>query len=304
MFRSFLLLVGGLASLSAVPMFAQDPALGQKYGYGVHAYFSGDYPKAYEQLTAAIQVGSKDPRVFYFRGLAYLQLGRGPEAAQDFQQGADLESKDTNKFYNVSKALERVQGAPRVELENYRVHARMALYGEEERLRKARYEAIQREESRVVREQSAGSPETIKTPEPAAAPTAEPADPFAGTEENSAPKAVKKPSKPTKKPAAEKAAAEKPAAEPAETKKPAAAPAAATEDPFAGPVTKPAEKTEAAKPSGDDPFAAEPAKPADKAKAPATEKKPAEAKKPVEEKNPAEKKPAEKKAATDDPFAT
>lgn len=246
MCRSFLLLVGGLAWLSVVPLFAQDPAFGQKYGHGVHAYFSGDYPKAYEQLTAAIEAGSKDPRVFYFRGLAYLQLGRGPEAAQDFQHGANLEAKDANKFYNVSKALERVQGSPRVELESYRVHARMALYAEEQRLRKARYEAIQREESRVVREQSAGSPETIETPEPAA----EPADPFAGTEESAAPKAATKPSK----------SAKKPAAAPAEPKQPAAAPAATVEDPFAAPVAKPAEKPEA----------------------PAAEKKP-------EEKKPAEK---------------
>ena len=40
MFRSIVLLVGGLASLSAVSLFAQDAVLTQEYGSGVHAYFT------------------------------------------------------------------------------------------------------------------------------------------------------------------------------------------------------------------------------------------------------------------------
>ena len=190
MFRSIVLLVGGLASLWANSLPAQDAILGQKYGQGVHAYFSGDYSQAFEQLTAAIEGGSKDPRAFYFRGLTYLQFGRPQEAKQDFQKGADLESRDVNKFYDVSKALERVQGPARTELENYRVEARMAVMQQVERLRKARYEAIQREESRVLRELPPAPPEPIKTPEPAAEPAAETAaDPFAAPEEKPAPKA-------------------------------------------------------------------------------------------------------------------
>ena len=46
MFRSIVLLVGGLASLWATSLPAQDAVLGQKYGQGVHAYFSGDYSQA------------------------------------------------------------------------------------------------------------------------------------------------------------------------------------------------------------------------------------------------------------------
>jgi hypothetical protein len=278
MFRRIVLLVGGLALLSPALVPAQDAILGQKYGNGVHAYFSGDYPKAYEQLTVAIQGGSSDPRVFYFRGLAYLQLGRQQEAAQDFLKGAELESRDVNKFYNVSKALERVQGSDRVALETYRAQARMAVFEEVERLRKARYEAIQREESRVLRQEPA---EIIKTPEPAGAPAAEaaaeaaPADPFAGTEEKPALKAIKKPSKVGKKMAVDDAT------EGAAEKKPLAADA----DPFAIPAMKPAEKASAAKaatekkeaaaPANEDPFAAEPAKPVEKAKEPAAKAAPA-----------------------------
>ena len=249
MFRSIILLVGGLALLCASSLFAQDAVLGQKYGLGVHAYFAGDYAKAYEQLEATIAGGSKDPRAFYFRGLTYLRLGRGPEAIQDFQKGAELESRDVNKFYSVAKALERVQGPARIEMEKYRVDARMAALEEAERMRKARYEAIKRDEARVLREQTiipTPSPESAKGAEAAAQPSAE-IDLFAPPEDKSAPGVEKKPARaatPAKKPAAGpgKKAAEPPAAP-------------AADDPFA---TPPAEKTEPAKP------AAEEKKPAEK----------------------------------------
>lgn len=184
MFRSIVLLVGGLASLSTASLLAQNVVLGQKYGQGVHDYFAGNSLKAYEQLTAAVEGGSKDPRVYYFRGLAYLKLGRGPEAVQDFRKGSELETSDVNKFYNVSKALERVQGFSRVKLERYRVDARMAAMDRAAKLRKARYEAIEREESRVLRIQSLAPPEPIAEPNPA--------DPFAAGIEKPETKAAKK----------------------------------------------------------------------------------------------------------------
>ena len=246
MFRNIVLLLGGLALVCASSLFAQDAVLGQKYGLGVHAYFAGDYQKAYEQLAAAIAGGSKDPRAFYFRGLTYLRLGRGQEAIQDFQKGAELESRDTNKFYSVAKALERVQGAARLELEKYRVDARMAALEEAERMRKARYEAIKRDEERVLREQAlAPAPESAKGAEAAAQPAAE-VDLFAAPEDKPAPSAEKKPARtqPGKKAAAES------------KKKPAEAAAPpATDDPFA---PKPGEKAGPAKP------AAEEKKPAEK----------------------------------------
>ncbi len=155
MFRTFVLLVGGLACLWSATSQAQEAVLLQLYGKGVHEYFSGDYAKAFEQMTAAIAAGSRDPRVYYFRGLAYLKLGRTPEAEMDFRKGAELESRDVNKYYNVGRALERVQGSDRQLLESYRVQARMAAFQESEKIRKARYEAIRREEARVLQQQAA-----------------------------------------------------------------------------------------------------------------------------------------------------
>ena len=283
MFRSIVLLVGGLASLSTVSLFAQDAVLTQEYGSGVHAYFTGDSMKAYERLTAAIQGGSKDPRAFYFRGLAYLKLGRAQEAAGDFRKGAELESKDINRFYNVGKALERVQGSARLELENYRVDARMGVLEQLEKLRKERYEAAQREEARVMREQAAAAPETPEVvPSPPAESSSNPFD---------APDAGAKPEK--------KGAAENPFDQSAKPAKPAGkAPAkkgglidaVGKAAGSAASGKKPAEKKPAAeKGSGDDtdPFG----EGAAGGKKPAAEKAPA---KPT--------KPAEKKPDSDDPF--
>jgi hypothetical protein len=273
MLRTIVLLVGGLASLSAVSLFAQDAVLGQEYGSGVHAYFMGDSQTAYERLTAAAQGGSKDPRVFYFRGLTYLQLGRPQEATMDFRKGADLESKDINRFYNVGKALERVQGSARLQLEDYRVDARMAALEQAERIRKARYEAMKREEDRVLREQSLAAPEG---PEVVPPPAAESDNPFA------APAAT---APPDKKGAETKPAAKKPDAD---------------EDPFAPAKSsdKAADKRPPAKKADEKKAAAEddPFKPA-----PADEKKP-DAKKPDAKKPVAPAKPGKTPDKEPDPF--
>ena len=294
MFRSIVVLVGGLASLGAVSLFAQEAVLGQEYGAGVHAFFAGDYAGAYEQLSAAIQGGSKDPRPFYFRGLACLNLGRGPDAAIDFRKGAELESGDVNRFYDVGKALERVQGEARTELEKYRVAARMAALEAAERLRKARYEAIQREESRVLREQAQKAPPPGEEIAPPPTANDEEDDIFAVPGEKSkhekkaakAGKAGKKSAKAaptddseedpfaTEPKPEKKATPEKPAdkAKKAVEKKPAA-----EEDPFAEPKSpaKPADKKPAAKPDDSKP-AAKPndKKPADDKKPDAGKKKP------------------------------
>jgi tetratricopeptide (TPR) repeat protein len=260
MFRSIVVLVGGLASLSVVSLFAQDAVLAQQYGSGVHAYFTGDMQQAYERLTAAAQAGSKDPRVFYFRGLTYLQLGRPQEAATDFRKGAELESKDINRFYNVGKALERVQGSARLQLEAYRVDARMAALEQEERIRKARYEAMKREEERVVSEQSVTAPELPPGAPEAAAP-ADSENPFA------APEATEHPAKKgaAAKPAAKKGAEASPAAEENPFDSPAKPSDKAAEK--GGAATKPdAKKPAADKKPGDeeDPFGGSDAKKAEK----------------------------------------
>jgi hypothetical protein len=151
MSRILVLLAGAFVSLSTFVLHAEEAAMGQLYGRGVHAYFAGEFTKALDQLSAAAEAGSQDPRVYYFRGLTDLKLGREAEAAEDFQKGAELESNDRHCTFNVARSLERVQGQVRQQLETYRVEARLAAMEEANKLRKARFESIHHEEERVLR---------------------------------------------------------------------------------------------------------------------------------------------------------
>ncbi|MEX2561211.1 MAG: hypothetical protein WD403_14915, partial [Pirellulales bacterium] len=97
-----------------------------------------------------IDSGSQDPRAYYFRGLAHIRLGRDPEARDDFAEGARLEVADADRFYNVSKSLERVQGRNRLLLERYRSDARLLAFKELEQRRYERYQRIRRAEPDVL----------------------------------------------------------------------------------------------------------------------------------------------------------
>jgi tetratricopeptide (TPR) repeat protein len=254
MMRSILVLAAaGVLALCATAVQAQDAILGQMYGSGVHAYFSGEYVRAHGLLTKAIDAGSRDPRCYYFRGLTYLNLGRPQDAESDFQQGAKLETADLNKTYSVAKSLERVQGPARLDLEQYRAAARMAALEQSEKLRKQRYEELNREERRALESQVG--------PPPANAGAEAPPPPEVKSQDN--PFAVPN-----------AAGAEKPAEKPAEpgtVKKPAAAKPAEVENPFDAGGAKKAGKADkapadAAKPAEEE---AEPAAPEAPEKAPA-----------------------------------
>ena len=240
---------------SLLPACGQDPVVGQTFGRGVHAYYAGDYYRAYDLLSAAIRGGTTDPRAWYFRGLVYLRLGREDEAKQDFAEGAKRELTDVERTFQISRSLERVQGADRALLEQYRTEARMLAMQRAEEQRKARYEQLRREEARVLLQPQAPGPGSSV--------------PF-GTPPSTAPGAKGEPGQPPTEPfevepAPAKAAtmpevdpfAPVPTEEPAPGAKsapagqmPAEKPGAAEEEPFGGPppaVPKPAAKKPAAK---------------------------------------------------------
>lgn len=108
-----------------------DAWLKQAYGLGVQSFFSGDYQRAYDELTdvvaaaSAESVNALDPRVLYFRGLAARRLGRFDEAEADFARGAALEAEATGDW-PVGRSLERIQGPDRLALERYRLRSRIA----------------------------------------------------------------------------------------------------------------------------------------------------------------------------------
>lgn len=124
--------------------FVGDEPLAVRHaiGDGIHAYHAGDYGRAYDVLTDAIEAGTDDPRGYYYRGLASLRLGRMSEADADFTTGADRELA-TGSVRRVSLSLERVQGPDRLTLERFRARARL---GELQRDREAhgrRYSTIE-----------------------------------------------------------------------------------------------------------------------------------------------------------------
>ena len=107
----------------SMPAGAQDYVLNELYGNGVHAFYSGNYEEALSFLDQAVEEGSRDPRVFYYRALTLDHAGFEEKSKTDFRQGAELEAADPNVF-PVSRSLERVQGQRRHLLESYRQKSR------------------------------------------------------------------------------------------------------------------------------------------------------------------------------------
>lgn len=177
------------ASLATAGPNAQMPnaqMLEKSYGRGVHAYFRGDMPTAYEELTRAIDAGSRDPRCYYFRALVYMKTGREKLAEQDMARGALYEALDSDGVYPVDQSLERVQGRVRVSIQDHRLKAKTELVVQENERRLSRYESLAREEALIVRQPiripveslSAGAAAPAVEVVKSAPPKNEPADPF------------------------------------------------------------------------------------------------------------------------------
>lgn len=130
-------------SVMAAEFVGEEPvAVRNAIGDGMHAYHAGDYNRAYDDLTNAIEAGTDDPRSYYFRGLAALRLGRTSEAEADFITGADRELA-TGSIRRVSHSLERVQGPDRLTLERYRARARLGALQREREAYGRRYSTIE-----------------------------------------------------------------------------------------------------------------------------------------------------------------
>lgn len=132
-FRFLSLVVGGLGAWAggelSRPALAQDGAMTELYGYGVHRYYAGDYFEAQRVLNMVIEAGIEDPRPHFFRGLTQYRLGMIDSAQVDFERAADLEARG-RRAVNVSFALQRIQGPVRQTIEMARLMARVAVYRE------------------------------------------------------------------------------------------------------------------------------------------------------------------------------
>jgi hypothetical protein len=118
-------LIGAGAAQSFTPVNAQEAVLEEIYGRGVHRYFARDYPAANSQLSLAINNGLKDPRAYYFRGLAAAAMGQFEVADQDWRTGATLEAKGAYGDL-IGRSLARIQGPARLAIERSRLAARLA----------------------------------------------------------------------------------------------------------------------------------------------------------------------------------
>jgi hypothetical protein len=142
---------GLMATGRAEPALTEVTALARAYGAGVHAYFCGDAQRSYDDLTQAIEAGTRDPRAWYFRGLAALKLGRLDEAEADFSTGATKENEAVGDW-GVSRSLERVQGHDRLALERHRVRGRLAGLEQRRQAVERRYSQIESRQSEVLRQ--------------------------------------------------------------------------------------------------------------------------------------------------------
>lgn len=115
-----------------------EPPASASLGMGMHAFHGGDFQAANRLLSEAIDAGTRDPRAYYFRGLAACRCGSGVEAEADFIEGARLEASGRGGW-DIGRALERVQGFERVKLERYRAQARAMLASEGEATAGRRY---------------------------------------------------------------------------------------------------------------------------------------------------------------------
>ncbi len=98
-------------------------AVPDKYSDAVAALKAGDAQTALQQLSELVDAGSKDPRVYYFRGIAAAGLNKSPDA--DFKRGAALEAA-SGTSRSVNAALESVQGDLRRQIEKFRAQGKAA----------------------------------------------------------------------------------------------------------------------------------------------------------------------------------
>jgi hypothetical protein len=140
-----------VTELRAADVPGDDPlAVRDAIGTGIHAFYEGDFARAHDELTSAVEAGATDARAYYFRGLAALKLGRTSEAEADFAQGAEREAAD-GSVLRVSRALERVQGCDRLTLEKHRSRARLVSLQRDREAVGRRYSQIEDATSDVLR---------------------------------------------------------------------------------------------------------------------------------------------------------
>ena len=103
------------------------PMLSARHCYhrGVYAFLTGDLTTAEMYLQESVGKYERDPRPWFFLGLARLRQGDTATATMYFQKGAAIETGPLDHVVSVNDALEPIQGPERQEIERCRHEARL-----------------------------------------------------------------------------------------------------------------------------------------------------------------------------------
>ena len=123
----------------------------EMYSHGVHSYFSGNLNRADVYLYRAAELSPNDPRPYYFRALALLRLGRTWEADDLLRTGAAIEANSNASAYGIGESLQRVQGANRLKLEQFRRAAKLGQANRAIENARRRYDQQERIQTSAVR---------------------------------------------------------------------------------------------------------------------------------------------------------
>ena len=227
---SRLLFTGIMAVTCLMPALsaeAQSPADAEDlYGQGVHAFFAGQIEEAADIFGQAIEQGSTDPRIYYFRGLTMAANGDMESANNDYMAGALIEVSPQNRHFDVGTALERIQGDYRMQIEKARREARFL--AEQIRKGNAELSAADKAKTPVIPDAVPKNAKPIKSNLPDVNGVVNPGTPFAAPLAARTQKVIEKVAPPTAKQATP-AADDDPFDDKGSSK-----PATADDDPFGG----------------------------------------------------------------------
>lgn len=140
-----------IVTVASVHGLAGEPTAAQLYGQGVHAYFAENHDTAIALLSEAIEQNPRDPRAYFFRGLARASRDGVDAGVADFAKGAELEVDPVGeRRYDVDAALQRVQGRLRLVIEHHRKSAHRAAVERKKKQARIRYENLKRREDVVL----------------------------------------------------------------------------------------------------------------------------------------------------------
>ncbi len=144
----------------------QSPEVRATYGRGVHAFFANRTLDAEHLFSQVIAAGSTDPRVYYFRAIARMRLGKTIEAEEDMQIGAAYEARNPGRRHAIGIALQRIQGTARQTLERYRRDGRLNRAQERRQQTQQRYEQLERRNPKVLRREDPVPLDQLVDPSP------------------------------------------------------------------------------------------------------------------------------------------